>query len=235
MKKNLKKGISLIRYGAAFKLNLVLFIIMFVLGIAFEVLGFRAVGTKMSLNSGFMGIDLGAVFLLCTAAFPGQMTLSVDLSALAQTSPHKKNIQTSMVTKMNLVFSLIAMTLVVVIRLIMCAVTHTGITEGLGNLWYSVGILEFVLLLFFAVCYKYFIATMVVMYLVLMAVGWGLGFAVGSGVISAMTLILHPVASLLVSYAFLILGAVLGNGISRLLYQKNLSKFAFGISMQRTK
>ena len=230
MKKNLKKGIDLIRYGAAFKMNLVLFVLMFVLGIVFEIAGFG-----MQINENFKVIDLGAVFLLCTAAFPAQMTLSVDLSALAQTSPHKKNIQTSMVTEMNLVFSLLATTFLVAIRLIMCAINHTGFTEGLGDLWCTAGIVGFLLLLFFAVCYKYFILSMVVMYLILIAVGSGLGFAVGSGAIPTMTVILHPLVSVTVCYAFVLVGAVLGNLISRLLYKKNLSKIAFGSAMQRTK
>ena len=57
MKKNLKKGIDLIRYGAAFKMNLVLFVLMFVLGIVFEIAGFG-----MQINENFKVIDLGAVF-----------------------------------------------------------------------------------------------------------------------------------------------------------------------------
>lgn len=230
MKKNLKKGISLIRYGAAFKMNLVLFVIIFILGIVAEVMSFQ-----MHINGSFMVFDVGAVFLLCAAMFPGQLTLSVDISALAQTSPHKKNIQTAMMTEMNLTFSLAAMTLIVAIRLIMCAVTHTGLVEGLGDLWYTAGIVEFALLIFFSVCYKYFILFMAVMYVVLLVVGWGLGFAVGSGVITSTMLVVHPLVSVLVSYVLLLAGAFLGNLSSRLLYKKNLSKIAFGAAMQRMK
>ena len=228
MKKNLKKGINLIRYGAAFKMNLVLYVIMFVLGIVAEI-----VNSQMCINGIVMVFDVGAVFLLCASCFPGQMTLSTDLSALVQTSPHKKNIQTTMMTEMNLTFSLAAMTLIVIIRLIMCTVTHTGLTEGLGDLWYTAGIVEFVLLIFFSVCYKYFILSMAVMYVILLAVGWGLGFARVVGVITPT--MLHPLVSVLVSYVLLLAGAILGNLSSRLIYKKNLSKIAFGAAVQKMK
>lgn len=230
MKKNLKKGISLIRYGAALKLNLVLFVMISVLGIVAEILNYQ-----MCIFGGAMVFDLGAVFLLCAAMFPGQMTLSVDLAALVQTSPHKKNIQTTMMTEMNIVCGLIAMTSIVVIRLIMCAVTGTGLAEGLGNLWYTAGIVEFALLIFFAVCYKYFILSMAVMYLFLIVTGACIGFAMGSGIISSAQLILHPLGSLTVSYVLLFAGTFLGNLVSRLLYKKNLSKIAFGAAVQKMK
>lgn len=230
MKKNLKKGISLIRYGAALKINLIQFVIMSVAGVAAEVMAFR-----VRINGGFMVFDIGAVFLLCAAMIPGQMTLSADLSALSQTSPNKKNIQTTMMTQMNLAFSLAAMTLIVVIRLITCTVTGTGLAEGFGDLWYTAGIVEFALLIFFAVCYKYFIASMAGMYFVLLLVGGGIGFAVGSGVLKLEMLILHPLVSVLISYAMMFAGAFVGHQVSRLLYKKNLSKIAFGAAAQRLK
>lgn len=73
------------------------------------------------------------------------------------------------------------------------------------------------------------------MYVVLLVVGWGLGFAVGSGVITSTMLVVHPLVSVLVSYVLLLAGAFLGNLSSRLLYKKNLSKIAFGAAMQRMK
>ena len=230
LKKNLKKGISLIRYGAALKINLIFFVIMSVAGVVAEVMAFR-----VRINGGFMVFDIGAVFLLCAANIPGQMTLSVDLSALAQTSPIKKNIQTTMMTQMNLAFSLAAMTRIVVIRLITCTVTGTGLAEGFGDLWYTAGIVEFALLIFFAVCYKYFIASMAGMYFVLLLVGGGIGCAVGAGVLKLSMLHPHPLVSVLISYVLLLAGAGLGNLFSRLLYKKNLSKIAFGASVQRMK
>lgn len=228
MKKKLKTGIRLIPYGVALKVNLVLFILMFILGILFEVMGFT-----QRLGGGPVFYDLGAIFFLCMAMCPGQMTVSTDLSAFVQSSPCKKTIQTSMLTGMNFVFGLVAVTVLVVFRLILCAVTHTSLAVGLGDLWYTVGLVEFALLIFFIFVYKYFVLSMVILYVCMLLLGGATGLAAGMGKIDMMTLFLHPAVSVLASYALLFLGAPLGYLVSCLLYKKKLSKFAFGSALQK--
>lgn len=61
------------------------------------------------------------------------------------------------------------------------------------------------------------------------------GFTVGIGKIEIMTFFLHPFVSVVVCYAFVLAGATLENLISRLLYKKELSKFAFGSALRQAK
>ena len=71
MRDNLMKGWKLARYGVNFKLQLAFMIVFFVIGTVVTLVTENTVGV----------LDTGTVFLLCTAMFPAQMVLSVDLGS----------------------------------------------------------------------------------------------------------------------------------------------------------
>lgn len=229
MKKDLIKGMKLARYGVGVKMNLAFMIIFIVCGIAWEIY-YTAEGIS---DPVWLIYDMGAVLLFCAAMFPAQMMISVDLSALAQTSPYKKRIQTTMLTKMTLVGSLISLTLVILLKGIGCFVGHRSFSEEIDKL-YLVSLLGFLFLLVSACMYKHFILTLLVLYFVLMILSGLSGFLMGISKNGLEIFSIHPVLSVVLSYALIFLGALGEQLLSKAFYKHELSRIAFGSAMKKS-
>ena len=91
MKEQLSKGWKLRGYGLGVKTQRAFCIIFLIVGTLFKL---------SPLETEYMGIDVGAVFLFCSAMFPAQLVMSLDMSQMVQASPYKKKLQTSIPAKM---------------------------------------------------------------------------------------------------------------------------------------
>lgn len=229
MKKELSKELKLIPHGMSPKMNLVFMISFVILGIVFELLNYKMSVEDVSVT---MGFNLGGVFLFCAAMFPGQMLISLDIAALVQTSPYKRRLQTSMLTEITLMGNLIAMTLIIVLRGIACAVTNTSFEKGFASLCMT-GVIGFFIMAFSSVMYKHFIASLLMLYVLMIAASGGYGylsFCISRGI---MNFSIHPIWVVILCYVLILLGALLENIVAKLFYKHDISKLAFGAAMKR--
>lgn len=230
----LKKGWKLAFYGISKTANLVFMAAFAVIGILLEVM---TVADQAGGGGHFSGIytvlDLGAVFLFCAIMLPGQLATSLDVSLLAQASPYKKKLQTDIACALTMWSSLAAMAVIVIIRLIGAAVAPGQAEAILGQLPVA-GTIGFVLILFSGVLYKFFVLSMIILYVIVFAGGMGLGILDTMGKFSGMFGSgLPAAASVLLAFAFVLAGCGLQWLITRAAYKRPLSKYAFGAAAQK--
>ena len=92
------------------------------------------------------------------------------------------------------------------------------------------GMWAFVILLFTGVCYKFFVVSMIVMYIFMFGVGMpleiGLHFFIPKGFI-------HPLVAIVADIVLVLTGGVIQYGLMKLFYKFPLSKAAFGAAIKR--
>ena len=215
MKENLIKGWKLARYGLNFKLQLVFMIVFFVLGTVATIETENTIGV----------LDSGTVFLLCTAMFPAQMLLSLDITELAQTSPYKKKIQTDMPALITVAGTYLMFIWNLILLAVSCGIRGISYADMSWRIL-LVGIWAVIILLFNGFCYKHFILSLVALYMV----AFGGGFAVGIGQMVGKigNISLNPVLSILISTVLILIGGALEYALTLLFYKQPLSKMAFG-------
>lgn len=229
----LKKGWKLIFYGISKTMNLAFMAAFAVIGIVLEIM----IVVGQAGGGHFLGIysalDLGAVFLFCAVLFPGQLATSLDVSLLAQASPYKKKLQTDIACALTMWGSLAAMAVIVIIRLIGAAVAPGQAEVILGRIPVA-GTIGFVLILFSGVMYKFFVLSLIIIYLTMLGGGIVLGILDTMGKISGMFGSGLPAAAfVLLAFAFVLAGCGLQRLITRAAYKRPLSKYAFGAAAQK--
>ena len=120
-------------------------------------------------------IDMGSVFLFCAVMFPTQMLISLDISEMAQTSPYKKALQTSIPAKISACGGLLMLAWATLLKGI--AYATGNISGNLGWQLLQIGIWMFFLMIFNGVCYKFFIISLIIMYSLMFGLGMSAGMA----------------------------------------------------------
>lgn len=171
--------------------------------------------------------------MFCAAMFPGQLVTSLDVSLLAQSSPYKKKLQTDYVCLLALFGNLAAMAVIVVIRLIGAVAAPEQSSVLLGMLP-VIGAIGFLLILYSGVMYKFFIFSLITLYVIMLVGGSYVGFWVGMGKTFDVSLGSLPAsASILLSFVFVIAGCGMQYLITKAAYKRPLSKYVFGASMRK--
>lgn len=223
MKNDFVKSLKLIKYSLSLKMNVTMAIVFFLLGLAMELYQAFWVTDMVSAS----GIPLGAVFMICTAMFPSQMLVSLDVSLMAQASAYKKKLQTSLSTLMILIGNLVMFTLILIIRMIGVAVTPGATLETMHIL--PVGIFSALIILYSGIVYKFFIMSIIVLYAILAGFGGYIGYMTGSGQLVGGYggLGLGTAADIILSYVLILVAAGIGYLISLAVYKFPLSRYAF--------
>ncbi len=220
MKEQLSKGWKLRGYGLGVKTQRAFCIIFLIAGTLLKL---------FPLETEYMAIDVGAVFLFCSAMFPAQMVMSLDMSQMVQASPYKKKLQTSIPAKMTTVGILIMFGWSMFLQVISCMISGKNFADQ-GVKLLMTGMWAFVILLFTGICYKFFVVSMIVMYIFIFGAGMlleiGLHFFVPKGFI-------HPLVAIVEDIALILIGGVIQYGLMRLFYKYPLSKAAFGAAIRR--
>ena len=223
MKNDLIKSFKLIKYSLSMKMNITMAVLFFLLGLAMELYQAFWVTDMVSAS----GIPLGAVFMICTAMFPSQMLVSLDVSLMAQASAYKKKLQTSLSTLMILIGNLVMFTLILIIRMVGVAVTPGATLETMHIL--PVGIFSALIILYSGIVYKFFIMSIIVLYAILAGFGGYIGYMTGSGQLVGGYggLGLGTAADIILSYVLILVAAGIGYLISLAVYKFPLSRYAF--------
>ena len=220
MKEQLSKGWKLRGYGLGAKTQRAFCIIFLIVGTLFKL---------SPLETEYMGIDVGAVFLFSSAMFPAQLVMSLNMSQMVQASPYKKKLQTSIPAKMTTAGVMIMLGWSIFLQVISCMISGKNFADQ-GVKLLMTGMWAFVILLFTGVCYKFFVVSMIVMYIFIFGAGmlWeiGLHFFIPKGFI-------HPLVAIVADIVLVLTGGVIQYGLMKLFYKFPLSKAAFGAAAKR--
>lgn len=210
MIEQIKMGIKLLRYTFGIRTCLICMVLFLVIG----VLGFCLPAQIAGRMAGF--------FILLETLWAVQMIFSLNVSYMVQASPWKRALQTSVPALISFLCSLILYLLVVLLSglcfLKAAPDEQQLLTEGvLMN-----GILAFLLLVYSGVAYKWFIAATVAFFVAVYAL------------IGAFNIVSMMGGSIDLSFAgaagigilCIIVGALAEYGLSLLLYQVPVSKWA---------
>ena len=213
----------MIKYSLSMKMNITMAVLFFLLGLAMEL--YQAFWVTDTVSEGV--IPFGAVFMICTAMFPSQMFVSLDVSLMAQASAYKKKLQTSLSTLMILIGNLVMFTLILIIRMIGVAVTPGATLEMMHIL--PVGIFSALIILYSGIVYKFFIMSIIVLYAILAGFGGYIGYMTGSGQLVGGYggLGLGTAVDIILSYVLIFVAAGIGYLISLAVYKFPLSRYAF--------
>lgn len=234
MIRELKKGWRLAFYGISKTMNFIFMAAFALIGILLEIVivAAQAVGESVFVGM-YSALDLGAVFLFCAAMFPGQLATSLDMSLLAQASPYKKKLQTDMTCALTLWGNMAAMAVIAVIRVIGAAAVPERAAVLLGQIPVA-GAIGFVLILFCGSIYKFFVLSVIIIYVAMFAGGVSYGLLAAMGKFSEISVPAIPAAAaVLIAFAFIWAGSGLQWLITRAAYKRPLSKYAFGAAARK--
>lgn len=159
MFKQIKLGITLLKYGYRLKTNIVAAAVMLGAGFIFEII---TKGTNI----------LGGAYIMIFSMYVFQLIESITISSMVQTSQLKKPLQTTIPTITSFVFYIIMCSVVVGIKLIIVAINPALETE-LAVTILSVAILSFFMLIYTGFAYKLFIpATIIFFFLIIPLMGY---------------------------------------------------------------
>ena len=220
MKEQLSKGWKLRGYGLGAKTQRAFCIIFLIVGTLFKL---------SPLETEYMGIDVGAVFLFSSAMFPAQLVMSLNMSQMVPASPYTKRLQTSIPAKRTTAGVMIMLGWSIFLQVISCMISGKNFADQ-GVKLLMTGMWAFVILLFTGVCYKFFVVSMIVMYIFIFGAGMpleiGLHFFIPKGFI-------HPLVAIVADIVLVLTGGVIQYGLMKLFYKFPLSKAAFGAAAKR--
>ena len=226
MREKIKIGWKLMPYGTNLQLQLVCFVIIGFIGLSWE---FFQAAFDNNLNVvSFCGGDLGGFFLMLSGTFLVQFVLSSMRSTLLQTSPYKKTMHTGIAPLYNFLGCAIGFTICVVAHIVMY-VRYPQEQRAIETRLILVAFWGIVLLVYGVIAYKYYALSIVAIYVCMFG---GIQFDV-SDLLSKMPENLPLV--ILCGYVMLMIGGVIQTGISKLIYKKELSEWAFTTAWQRGK
>lgn len=89
-------------------------------------------------------------------------------------------------------------------------------------------------MIFNGVCYKFFIISVIIMYILMFGLGMTAGIATfGKGGMMSGLVHIHPGLAVVLDIGLILLGALAEYGITSLFYKFPLSKATFGAAMKR--
>jgi hypothetical protein len=214
MRKKIKTAYRLLTYGFKAKLQLGI-------GAVFVLLG--VVITALSPDASF----LGGLYIVLGGMFGYQIFISLDVSTLVQTSAYKRKLQTSI--------PLLSMAPVVYLSYTIIALVWgcrgADPADAAFFLLLLAGVSS-ILLVYLSVVYKFFLIMMVMMMVVICGVSFSAGLSTGQGAAVVQLPFGYP-AAVLLGYVMITAAYFLAYGLSRLLYKREFSKYAFGAAMRK--
>lgn len=224
MMNEMKKACKLIKYGFNLKMNVVFGIIFMIFGIIFSVLG-----SMMSSSNHMQPAVLSTIYMFLGPLMVVQVLYTLLYSEIAKSSPRNYILE---VTAPNFFATLIGVFSYIfsIVGALIGMKVSPDLAENYCAVIISSGILLAVMLLYFGVCYKYF---------VLGTIGFVVGFLVIYGGLSAyifeygLSFKLNFIDSSLISGAFVTVGIVFSCIFRKLLYKKPISKLSAGAYLNK--
>lgn len=177
---------------------------------------------------------LGMFFMMLAPMYMVQVIYSMCMSTLVTASPYGKQIQTSIVSCGDLFFSLVSMTIIVIMKAVEVAL-YPQQKDALISVFVILSVMMLVLHIYTAFVYKFYVISLVLMLLTIWPISFYMGYSVsGSSISFALpTIPISFVGAVLLAYASTLLGVGLQYVLAKLIYRAPLSKYAQGAAMRK--
>ena len=205
-------GFQLMKYGYKIKMNVIMMVVILALGIVAEI---SSKGTSF----------LGGFYLMMTGMFAYQLIMSMDISEMVQSSAAKRKLQVGLPVVASTVVYLASYTFLLVERVILIHQNPQSKEELLYTL-FTILLIMITVYIFSSICYKYFVAGMILFLILFIGVDTGAVILWNNGIGAWLCQIGLGWLAVL-GYAVVLLGGGIEYLLGSLLYRKPLSEFAF--------
>lgn len=210
-------GFKLAKYGLKVKMQIGMALLFFTLGVVIDV---------MSRGASY----LGGFYIVLAGMFVFQCIISMDASTLIQSSGYKRKIQVSYPYYAVIPLVLLFYTILAVAHGIMAGMPMDGLTAAENYdrqilYFFSMNTLLFAMLVYFGLCYKYFILGMIVLMAAVFPLSMGF-YKYEALIISTFSLS----GVIIMGYILIIVGFAISILISKALYRKEMSRLAVRVN-----
>lgn len=221
--KQWKNSLKLLKYSFGLKMNLAMVAFFLAAGLVLEMVGL--------LTGEIMG--LGSVYVQLAAMMPAQIWIMFAVSQIVSVSPWRKQAHTIIPTAIMAVLNLFGYTVLVIMKLVVMAVKDMDPMVMTQNIFLqSISLL--ILMVYFSVCYKSFVAATIGFLVVFIPFMSLLMRGLPEELTGMMNVLLGNIPlTILASYVIIFIGIAISYGISLLLANKDFSKFAMGARMRK--
>ena len=168
---------------------------------------------------------LGGFYLMMTGMFAYQLIMSMDISEMVQSSAAKRKLQVGLPVVASTVVYLASYTFLLVERVILIHQNPQSKEELLYTL-FTILLIMITVYIFSSICYKYFVAGMILFLILFIGVDTGAVILWNNGIGAWLCQIGLGWLAVL-GYAVVLLGGGIEYLLGSLLYRKPLSEFAF--------
>lgn len=217
MIKQLRMGIKLLRYAYGVKSSMLMGLGVLVIGILMEILD-RGNISEFGYNAW-----IGGYFILLSAMIPLQLLISLNVPAVVAASPWKKRIQTSVFSVSAAVCFLISYLLALGLNFIQWK-SGRMTQERFVQEMLIIAVYIILFDLYMAASLKYFVISTILFIIAVMVITGGCQVLDVLGMFSFPRI--SPAGAAAIGFGSIFLGALLGNGLLRLLYKKPVSKYS---------
>ena len=212
MLKDVKLGFQLLKYSYRLNSNIMISGAILLIGVLVEIL---SKGTSL----------IGGVYFMLAGMFVYQLILSMDISQMIQSTGMKKRLQLTIPVIVSTLVYMGIYTFLVIERAVLI---HLGVADRdvLMYTLFNIIAVIFTMFLFTSICYKYYVAGLIVFLATFLVSFSGLQMGSGSD-FAAFICNMNYGVFVILGYAVILFGAALEYFIGKLLYRKPLSEFAF--------
>ena len=207
--KEMMNFIKLCKYSFKFKTNTVFLGVFFVIGLINEIV---TKGTQY----------LGGFYIVICSIYMFQFVMSLSMSDMIQSSGIGRRIQLDIPVKLNVVMSVVLYTALIIFRIIMTGM-HPELANEIAVSLLMIDVMFFVLFIYTAFVYKYFLASVLIFCFTFVFITSGLNIINNLELFSNVTL----TDAIVGGYIVILIGAILQYLICRLLIRVPISQRAF--------
>ena len=220
MIENVKLIFTLQKFGFQRRLQLGSMVIFYLIGVVIE-LATRGI------------FWLGMFFMMMAPMYMMQVIYSMCMSTLVTASPYGKRIQTSIASCGDLIFSLVSMTIIVIMKAVEVALFPQQ-KDALISIFVILSVMMLVLHIYIAFVYKFYVLSIVLLFVIIWPISFYMGYSVsGSSSFSLPTIPVSFAGAVLIAYASTLIGVGLQCVLAKLIYRAPLSKYAQGAAMRK--
>ena len=155
------------------------------------------------------------------------------MSTLVTASPYGKRIQTSIASCGDLIFSLVSMTIIVIMKAVEVAL-YPQQKDALISVFVILSVMMLVLHIYIAFVYKFYVLSIVLLFVIIWPISFYMGYSVsGTSAFSLPTIPVSFAGAVLIAYASTLIGVGLQCVLAKLIYRAPLSKYAQGAAMRK--
>lgn len=219
--KDLKLGIKVMKYGLQFKTMVIMFVMFFVLGTAMEI-------------SNGIG-NMGGIYLVILGTYIYQMIITSSVSTYVSASPKALKLQAVIPSVLSLIMMIIGYTYFFILRFVRTQAWIYSDTPGFAIEQFSgltiVAALAFVIQVYNAFAYKYYIPSMITMLILEIPImGYGMNVNVVAFLPRVESIWFYSGLGLVI----IIIGGLLGLFCANLVKRKGLDPKTYKAAMARS-